>query len=131
MKKEFRFIDLTYTIDLQDKVCVLMGNSGEGKTFLFDKIFDLQQSCDLVYRFFNWKNYKTINWDELKLLDESALIVFDNADLYLVGQKDNVDSLRATVIISCKFWWDMVSRDKFEYYKVEFDEHGNICMERK
>ena len=74
---------ILYNIDFTDNLLVLMGDSGEGKSFLW-QFFDSLRAIE-KYKYISTFNYKDMNVDLSSVILGSSkrLFVIDNADILL------------------------------------------------
>lgn len=68
--------------NLTDKVCILFGDSGEGKTFFFTALHDYCNLNNIKLTHFSSMNMGNAN-SMLQYAASSDIIILDNADLYI------------------------------------------------
>lgn len=75
------YLDITVNLSLDCNICFVIGDSGEGKSFLWQVFSDDSSIMDYVLTY----NYKDINKELSKRVMEAKnkLIVIDNADILL------------------------------------------------
>ena len=121
MNVQFKYNGINVTIDIKEHVSFMVGNSGTGKTFLFELICKFCDIRDIAYCMFNHSNYRALSNFDVNSVD---LIILDNADLYLdesIFNRLKVGS--ASVLICCKNYWNYDMHD-VGLYKVEYTEHN-------
>lgn len=118
MKINENYCGLKVEANLQDRVCVFHGDSGQGKSFLFDliKTFcnDHKISCTMI---------SSKNSDVLKKLDltESSVFILDNADLYMSNVLfSKIKNSNSLFLISAKYFTYM-DRFLIKQYKVQYE----------
>lgn len=118
MRIDENYCGLRVNANFQDRICVFHGDSGQGKSFLFDlvKTFcnDNKISCIMI---------SSKNSDVLKKLDltESSVFILDNADLYMSTDLFNkIKNSSSLFLISAKY---LTYMDRFliKQYKVHYE----------
>lgn len=112
---------VSFDINFTDRINVIKGASGTGKTFLFNIL--------MSYCVNNKISYAYIDYNFLASGDESLifshclnkdLIMLDNADLYLTFELFNkIRSLDATIILSKKSTFGLNMEDA-HLYNIEY-----------
>ncbi len=78
--------NLTIDIDFSSNFCVMLGDSGTGKTFLFKCLSEYFSLNDVSYTLINSSNVIR-SLEELKFAcSKSDVLLLDNTDLYLTKE---------------------------------------------
>jgi len=104
-----------------NNLVLLIGNSGNGKSFIF-QILDELKTYDVRIETFNYKDLKKLHLDTLKNL-KGKFIVIDNADILLDAPKREYiafDDSNQYLLIGRDPSDLMITLDNFK--RVKFDE---------
>jgi hypothetical protein len=120
----------TFNVDFIDKINMIKGNSGTGKTYLFTVLYSY---CSVNNISCVYIDYKMVASSNESLIFEQCknkkLILLDNADLYLTSELFNkIKSLDATIIISKKTSFGL-NMTGVHLYKLLY-ENGKIQTRR-
>lgn len=121
MNIQFKYNSINVNISIKEHVGFIVGNSGTGKTFLFELLCKYCDARSIAYYMFNHSSYRALANFDVNSVD---LIVLDNAELYLNEKIYNLlKAGSATVLICCKNYWnyDMCG---VGLYEVEYTEHN-------
>ena len=116
---------LNRNIKLDEGFSLFMGNSGIGKTLLFDIIMSYCHINKIPYSYFN--SYTLDTFSKSSMIEScrnKEIVLMDNADLYLT--KDMLDKIKSLgakyILISKKSMYGLFNMDnKFKTYDVIFD----------
>lgn len=117
-----RINGINFDVSFNDKVNLIRGNSGTGKTFLFRVISDYCVNNRIPCAYVDYKIISNSDKDFiLNYCKNKDIIILDNADLYL----DNIllkmlKSLRGTIVLSKKSSYGLDSID-MNLYTVSYD----------
>lgn len=121
MNVQFKYNGINVTVDIKEHISFMVGNSGTGKTFLFELICKFCDIRDIAYCMFNHSNYRALSNFDVNSVD---LIILDNADMYLDESIFNrLKAGSANVLICCKNYWNY-DMHNVGLYKVEYTEHN-------
>jgi hypothetical protein len=86
---------------LENQVNLFDGDSGTGKTYLFDLLSYYCLRKNIIYTLVNYTLASKPASSIIELCNNSDIVVFDNADLYLTA--DMLDTVKASakIIIVC------------------------------
>lgn len=120
MRITCEYKDMDINVELEDRVCCLHGDSGEGKTFLFKILRDWFACKGMQNKFLyiDYANYCNVDIASPKFQDKDALIIFDNADLYRDIVSDAVHNSKATIIVVIKTIVGLFSGCDFGRYAI-------------
>lgn len=124
---------LNRNIKLEDGFSLFMGNSGTGKTLLFNTIMSHCHINKIPYSYFNSSTLDTYSKSSMiENCKNKEIILMDNADLYLT--KDMLDKIKSLgakyILISKKSMYGLFNMgDKFKTYDVIFDGNSLITKE--
>lgn len=111
-----------FSIFFEDKVNVIRGNSGTGKTFMFSTIASYCMLNSIKYAYIDY-NFVASNDTDLiyQHCYDKDIIILDNADLYLDSELfSKLLSLNATIILSKKTTYGLDMKDA-HLYVVNYD----------
>lgn len=77
----FKAMPFQYELSFDDRVTLVRGNSGTGKTYMYNILSDLRLTEK--YNKIKLFNYKTDNFHEMLAKCQDSFIVIDNADILL------------------------------------------------
>lgn len=80
-KISFKAMPFQYELSFDDRVTLVRGNSGTGKTYMYNILSDLRLTEK--YNKIKLFNYKTDNFHEMLAKCQDSFIVIDNADILL------------------------------------------------
>lgn len=110
-----------FCINFADRINVIKGASGTGKTFLFSMISAYFTSNKISYAFIDYKFLAS--GDEELIFSHCVnkeLILLDNADLYLTSELfDKIRNLDATIILSKKSTFGL-NMDDAHLYTIDY-----------
>lgn len=112
---------ISFDINFADKINVIKGASGTGKTFLFNMLSSYCSSNKISYAFIDYKFLASGDEDLIfpHCLNKE-LIILDNADLYLTPELfDKIRNLNATVILSKKSTFGL-NMDDAHLYTIDY-----------
>lgn len=112
-----------FDVKFSDKINIIRGDSGTGKTFLFNTIESFCVSNSIPYASID---YKFLASNDVDLIYTHCInkdiILLDNADLYLTPELFNkIINLNKTVIISKKSIYGLNASD-IHLYSIEYTE---------
>lgn len=82
MKEQFMYGEISVKVSLPQRINVVRGNSGMGKTFLAKVLRQLVlKGYDVVSIRFD--NYKAVSCEQISTFGDNTLLIIDNADLYM------------------------------------------------
>lgn len=93
--------DLQFEFAQDHKLCLVRAEESSAKTFLMKSL----QQCSFngfSYHYYGWKNYKDINWMAGILYNRTAVVCFDDADLYIHDIMRYIDLIKANLVIIAK-----------------------------
>lgn len=132
----FQYSKLTngveFNISFIDKINIIKGSSGTGKTFLFNTIASYCVSNKISYALIDYKI--VASGDESLILSHcrnKSLIILDNADLYLTSELfNNIINLKLTIILSIKATFGLNMENAHLYtvtYKDSLLKTRRVC----
>lgn len=106
-----------FDVNFIDRINIIKGASGTGKTYLFNTIASYCTSNKISYAFIDYKF--SASGDEDLIFSHcinKELIILDNADLYLTKELfDKIRDLDATIILSKKTTFGLNMSDAYLY----------------
>jgi hypothetical protein len=111
-----------FSIDFKDKINMIKGDSGTGKTYLFNVIYGYCSVNNIPCAYIDYKMVASNNEDLIfEHCKNKKLILLDNADLYLTSDLFNkLKNLDSTLIISKKTSFGLNMND-VHLYKVSYE----------
>ena len=122
LKVKRKMYGINFDVNFTDRINLLKGASGTGKTFLLNALASYCTDNKIKYAFINYKFLATRGESSIfaPCLNEE-LILLDNADLYLTPELfDEIRSLDATIIMSMKTTFGL-NMDDVHVYSVDYD----------
>lgn len=109
-------------ICIKTNSCILWDDSGTGKTFFIEILYNWLLIKQYKVYLFNSKNYEVSDKVFKSIVNETDILLCDNADLYLTKEKVNyIRSNTDLFIISVKNFYSIgVMTDNF--YAVYYDQ---------
>lgn len=116
-----------FDINFKDRINVIKGASGTGKTFLFNMISSYCTSNKIPYAFIDYKFLASGDEDLIFYhCRNKKLIILDNADLYLTSELFNkIRNLNATIILSKKSTFGL-NMDDAHLYTIDYIDDSLI-----
>ena len=119
MNINFSYEGVNLDVNLKDRICFFIGNSGIGKTFLFTAISSYCEINDIPFCSFNSLSKVAVRDFNLNTVD---LVIMDNADLYMNRELYlRVRESKAVVLICMKAYCGFDPGNSGEY-KIDFDK---------
>lgn len=85
MEEKFMYGTISVSVSLPERINVVRGAAGTGKTFLAKTLGQLTFKGYEVISV-NYGNYKVISCEQISELGDSTLLILDNADLYMTKE---------------------------------------------
>lgn len=115
------FCGIDMSIKFTEKINLLAGYSGTGKTLLMKAITLYCSNNKIPYRYIDYNN-KGMGKDEILAYCKSARVVMlDNADLYISDSLLSDISKNADIVILSLKQTQLISMDKVKQYIVRYD----------
>lgn len=116
--------DVLFDINFLDKLNLIKGSSGTGKTFLFNVIQAYCITEGISCAFIDSKVLSNGNKDIIySMCLDKEIIILDNADLYLDSELfDKIRKLNCTVIISKKVTFGL-NMENVHLYLVNYERN--------
>lgn len=130
MKIDCNFKEIHFELNVEDRVCVLYMNSGEGKTFLFKELKKaINAAWAPKYHYYDYTDYGRMNWNSNVLYEKGNIVIFDNPDLCQERILSVIKKSEACIVVPTKsLAWLCEIRDKALYH-VEHDTN-NVVMRK-
>lgn len=121
ISKVYSTLNINAHIEFKDNVAVIIDNSGTGKTFMFKIIASYCVVNHIKYTLFNY-NHKEYSFDTFKkCIDDTDIIIMDNADLYMNPELfEYLKKCGKQIIISIKHTNSLTTYENCGFYKVKY-----------
>lgn len=119
MRIEYDEKDIHFSVELDDRLCLLYMSSGEGKTLLFRTLSKaVYESWRDRYYYYDYTMINRVLDDMNKYQDKENIIIFDNADLYTDSIIKVIKNSKARIIVVTKslVWLGKYSSEFGRYY---------------
>lgn len=113
---------IDFSIQFDDRVNLLTGHSGTGKTFMLKMMADYFMLEGVSCAFFNRKTMELSQKAMKEACIGKDVIIFDDADLYLTQELLDYASDVGTVIVSMKSFYTLGFKS-LGFYLVEYSEN--------
>lgn len=114
--------NINLNIDINDKVAILLDESGTGKTFMFQMLESYCVINKIAYEKFDYgSENKDLEWF-IQSMKKASIVILDNSDLYMTSELfDYLKSSNKQVIISIKHTEKLNSYENCGFYTVLYD----------
>lgn len=121
LKFNKRYGNIQIDVDIADKYCLFVNDSGDGKTLFMHALKDCLYMSGISYSYFDYSiSEKSVE----SIIDQcrgSDIVAFDNADLYLSDELiSELFKLDCSVYIAMHCDID-VNLSRFKYYSCIFE----------
>lgn len=109
-------------IDINDKVAILLDESGTGKTFMFQMLESYCVINKIPYEKFDYgSENKDLEWF-IQSMKKASIVILDNSDLYMTQELfDYLKSSNKQIMISIKHVEKLSSYENCGFYTVVYD----------
>ena len=124
----FNYNNLPATVNLEDNICYLLGDSGTGKTFIFS-IIDYYCSINQIKCVnVNYAIASAMGKDLISICNRHDIVILDDADLYITN--DILKQIKAKhILVGIKSQFGLTKADA-GLYRVKYTE-DSIDLRRK
>lgn len=109
---QMNYSGLLIDVNLMNRLTILLGDSGSGKTFLFSALTSYFILNGINYGFLDYNISKDNALDIVKLYKDAEFILLDNADLYMTKELwQYISNAKSYFIIELKGWSNIIVKD--------------------
>lgn len=114
--------NINLSINITDKVAILLDESGTGKTFMFQMLASYCVINQIPFEKFDYgSENKELSWF-IQSMKNASIVIMDNADLYMTPELfEYLKSCGKQVIISIKHEEAMTSYENCGFYVIDYN----------